>query len=249
MTSLPKEVKREPLLEAMFEVRLQDDPSSLADLLPGILFEKLEPKPTIRRLPAAELPQPVRANEPTLRFALIQNLDWKGYSVAIGDQNVVVSCKPPCPEWEYFKGTILKIVNLIREAGVGGSVERFSIKYVDLIEGNTLADQLGKIDLHVRIGSQDVSDCHFNVQVHHAEEDTSHICTATTGAIVTSPGGKESSGVVVSIDSIRQVEPQEFANFAAGLEPELERLRKSNKMRFFNFLKQDTINEMEPIYE
>ena len=50
---------------------------------------------------------------------------------------------------------------------------------------------------------------------------------------VDSPDGKELSGVVVDIDSIRNVDLTDYAAFAAALEPGLEQLRQENKMKFF----------------
>ena len=63
MTKLPVILEREPLVDAVFEVRLGGDPH-MSDLLPGVLFGQLDPKPTIQRLPAAEIPQPIRASDP-----------------------------------------------------------------------------------------------------------------------------------------------------------------------------------------
>ena len=37
--------------------------------------------------------------------------------------------------------------------------------------------------------------------------------------------------------------------FAHGLRPKLETLRQSNKVHFFDCLKQEAIHEMEPVYE
>ncbi len=55
--------------------------------------------------------------------------------------------------------------------------------------------------------------------------------------------------MVVDIDSIRNIQPTPFNEFAVGLEPELETLRQSNKIHFFGCLKQETIDEMGPVYE
>ncbi|WP_442096987.1 hypothetical protein [Rhizobium brockwellii] len=42
MQKLPKVLEREPLVDAIFEVRLKN-PSSLADILPGFLYHELTP--------------------------------------------------------------------------------------------------------------------------------------------------------------------------------------------------------------
>src|SRR5690606_24858904 len=98
MQKLPKILEREPLVDAVFEVRLKEAPS-LADILPGFLFHELSPKPVLQRLPAAEIPQPLRAHDPNLQFAPILRLEWDQYFIAIGERNFVVSCKLPYPKW------------------------------------------------------------------------------------------------------------------------------------------------------
>lgn len=248
VTKLPKTLEREPLVDALFEVRMEAS-APLADILPGILFHKLNPKPSIKRLPAAEIPQPMRASDPLLRFAPTQRLEWGEYLISVGDRNVIISCKLPYPKWPNFKKNILDILNLITEIGVAGRVERFSIKYVNLIEAPTLATQIAKIDLAIRIGNLEVNADHIDMKVHRVEGDTIHILTVVTGATGRMPDGRETMGVVVDIDSIRNIQPISFDVFASGLEPELEKLRQSNKVRFFGCLRQETVDELGPIYE
>ena len=136
MDKLPKLLEREPLIEAVFELRL-DNFEHHADILPGILYHKLNPKPRIDRLPAAEFPRPLRASEMALRYAPTQRLESDRYFIDIGDQNIAISCKLPYPKWTEFKKTILEVIGEIAMEGVVGNVERYSIKYVNLIEGET----------------------------------------------------------------------------------------------------------------
>ncbi|MGR3498802.1 MAG: TIGR04255 family protein [Limimaricola soesokkakensis] len=244
----PTILEREPLVDALFEVRL-DETAPIADILPGILYNKLDPKPRMRRLPGADIPLPMRSNDPNLKYIPIQGLEWGEYIIAIGDHNVVISCKLPYPKWPNFRAAILQIVKLIGEAELSASVSRFSVKYVNLIEANDLAAQIKKIDLAIRVGSLEVASDHFDLKVQHVDQDILHIISVITGASADMPGGKNATGVVVDIDSIRNIEPISFQDFSKGLEPELEVLRQSNKIRFFDCLKDDAVKEMGPVYE
>ena len=248
MMKVPKSLKREPLVDALCEVRMEGS-APLADILPGILYHKLNPKPSIARLPAADIPQPMRAADPALHYAPTQRLDWGQYVIAVGDRNVVISCKLPYPKWPNFKKKILEIINLIGDVAVAGKVERFSVKYINLIEAPTISAQIAKIDLAIRIGELEVSDDHIDLKVHHIEGDTIHILTVITGASGRMHDGREAFGVVVDIDSIKNIQPTSFDAFALGLEPELETLRQANKAHFFGCLKPETVDEMEPDYE
>ena len=248
MNKLPIALEREPLIDAVFQLRL-DGSVPHADILPGILYHELDPKPTINRLPASELPQPVRASDPALIYAPTQRLEWENYFIDVGDRSIAVSCKLPYPKWMEFKKAILGIIQKIAKVGVTGKVERCSVKYVNLIEGTTLANQINKIDLELRIGGLQVKEEHVNIQVHHIEDEIVHILSVISSANLKKSNGKVIQGIVVNVDSIRNINLCDFTKFSNELEPELEKLRQSNKVWFFKCLKQETIDQMGPIYE
>lgn len=221
----------------------------LADLLPGALFGQLTPKPTLQRLPAAEIPQPIRDQDPNLAFSPVIRLDWDKFTISFGDRNLVIACKLPYPKWPDFKDAILAIVAKVAQVGIAGPVERFSVKYVNLIQAPTLADQIAKINLAVRVGDVEAKDDNLSIQVHRNEGDTLHIMSVLTGAQGRIPDGKIVFGVVVDIDSIRTAHFPDFGAFAAKLEPAVESLRQANKIKFFSCLTEATINEMGPKYD
>lgn len=247
-TKLPNSLEREPLVEAVFEVRLNGDPH-MADILPGVLFGQLDPKPTIQRLPAAEIPQPIRARDPNLVFSPVIRLDGGNIAISIGDRNLVIGCKLPYPKWSGFRAAILDIVGRVAHVGIEGPVERYSLKYVNLIQGPTIADQIAKINLSVKIGEVEANDDHLSVQVHRNEGDTLHIMSVVTGAQGRIADGKQVFGAVVDIDSIRTVQFSDFSAFAQRLEPAIETLRRANKVKFFSCLTEAAVNEMGPKYD
>lgn len=247
MKSLPTQLEREPLVDAVFEVRLGGDPH-MADLLPGVLFGQLTPKPQIQRLPPAEIPQPIRARDPNLAFAPITRLDWQQFTISFGDRNLVIGCKLPYPKWDRFREVILDVVNKVSKAGILGPVERYSVKYVNLIQAPTLADQIAKINLAVRVGAVEAKNDHLSVQVQRLEGKTLHIMSVLTGAQVMADG-KAVFGAIVDIDSIRSVHFPNLDAFAVNLRNDIESLRLENKIKFFSCLTEATIDEMGPRYD
>lgn len=248
MVNLPRILELEPLVDAVFEVRLNGSPP-LADILPGYFLHELGPKTKVTRLPAADFPLPLRANNPELQFAPIQRLEWGDYFISLGDRNVVISCKLPYPKWPSFKAAILKITNLIGGSGVSGTIERYSVKYVNVIQAPTLLEQVHKINMAIKLGDVEVDDDHVSVQVHRREGDIIHILSVVTGAQAQMPNGTTVLGAIVDVDSIRNITVESFSVFAAGLEPGLEELRQANKAKFFGCLTEATIQEMRPVYE
>lgn len=248
MRMLPKILEREPLVDAVFEVRLDGAPH-MADLLPGILFGQLSPKPSIQRLPAAEIPQPVRTSDPNLAFAPVIRLGWRGYTISLGDRNLVIGCKLPYPKWPHFKDAILEITKIVAQVGIDGPVRRYSLKYVNLIQAPTIAAQIAKINMAIKVGDIAVKDDHFSVQVHRNENDILHILSVMTGAQGKLADGKRIFGAIVDIDSICTVDFPTFGAFAEKLEPAVEALRLANKVKFFSCLTDETVEEMGPKYD
>ena len=245
---LPKALGREPLIDALFEVRFNQTSVPLADIQPGFLIGRLVPRPSISRLPAAEIPGPMRASNPALRYAPIQRLDWKQFSISLGDQNVIVNCKLPYPKWPALKEIIVDVVGHIQLLNIPGSIERYSLKYTNLISAANNSEQISKFDLSVRLGNIEIQDENMSLQVHRHKGDVIHIISVFIGAQAQIGEGPLKHGAVLDIDSIRTVNVN-FTDLANSLGTGLEELRQANKVIFFSCLTVATILEMEPEYE
>lgn len=248
MQDLPVRLEREPLVDALFEVRVKST-SSLADVIPGFLVHDLGGDASIARLPAADLPFPMRKQDPNLQNAPLLRIDWGTFSISVGDRNIVISCKMPYPSWPIFKTTILDILGRIAKLNLEGSVERYSLKYVNVIPATDYADQIGKVRMSVKLGELQVCDQHVSLQVHEKTADGTHIYSIVTGAHTRTIEGKEASGILVDIDSIRDTNAPSLKVLASNIEKDLEALRQENKLKFFNCLTEATIKEMGPHHE
>lgn len=248
MQRLPKTLAREPLVDAVFEIRASGMPQ-LADILPGLLFGQFDPKPAIRRLPTAEIPLPIRSNDPGLMFSPIIQLELQNFLISFGDRNIVIACKMPYPKWPAFSEFILDTTNKISKSGIPLSVERYSLKYVNLIEGETIADQIKKINISVKVGDVDLRDDHSSVQIHSKEDGILHIISVVTGALARLPDGRQIGGTVLDIDSIRDTQFADFPAFAGSIQSDIQSLRLANKTKFFSCLTEQTIQALGPEYD
>ena len=254
MLKLPKSLGREPLLEASFEARLSGN-ASLTDILPGFLLHKLDPKPVVTRLPTAEIPPTMRANDQNLRFVPTFRVEWKEYPILIGDRNIVISCKFPYPKWQDFKNIIIDVMDRISQVEIDAKIERYSIRYVNMVAAPTPFEQIKKINIEIKLGDIEMKSSDILLRVHHVEDDFAHIFSVTTGAKGKLPNGKVVKGMIVDIDSVCNVDNSpdftspHFANFLKEFPKDLDKLRQANKMKFFNCLADSTLKEMEPIYE
>lgn len=245
---LPIRLEREPLVDATFELRFTGV-DHISDILPGFLFHEFKGQATLSRLPAADIPKPMRSVDPNLRFAPTQKLDWGNFVISIGDQNVLVNCKLPYPKWQNFKIAILDVINRIKKLNMAGPVDRYSLKYVNLIETSSQDVRAAGIRVDIKLGDVQVGDDQFSLQVRRNENDVVHILSVLTNAQVVLPEGKLLNGTVIDIDSIRQLPSPQFNDFVDSLEIGVESLRQANKAKFFTCLTDQAIAEMGPVYE
>ncbi|WP_113179518.1 TIGR04255 family protein [Agrobacterium cavarae] len=247
MANLPISLRDEPLIDATFELRFEGQ-QQLADILPGVLFAAYGGAPKISRLPFAEIPQPVRASDPNLEFVPILRLDLDGFAISVGARNVLVSPAMPYPKWPAFRDFIFGVCERIVNSGLQLELERFSLKYVNILQGGSVADQVSKIKMQMAVGDLDYKSGLFSLQLQVPEEDFLHIVSVMTGAVATLPNGTTLTGTILDVDSVchtPSLNIREFLNtFGARLEP----LRRANKSKFFSSLTEDAIQSMGPNY-
>jgi len=231
MRRLPKILAREPLIDAVFEMRASGVPN-LADVLPGILFSQINPKPQFRRLSTAEIPQAFRLNDPNLAFSPLVQLELEQFLISFGDRNVVVSCKMPYPKWPAFNEFIIQVIAMIGASGIPIVIERYSLKYVNVIEAPTISEQIKKIVINLKIGDVELGDDPATVQLHRRETGTLHILSVMTGAIARLFDGCTVSGTILDIDSIREVSFPSFSEFEQSIKSDIQSLRAENKSKF-----------------
>ena len=68
LTKLPLKLGKEPLIEALFEMRFKAT-APVSNILPGLLFTKFKGEKKIEKLPAAQLPEELRKVDPSLHYA------------------------------------------------------------------------------------------------------------------------------------------------------------------------------------
>jgi uncharacterized protein (TIGR04255 family) len=131
-TRLPTKLAKEPLLDAVFEVRFSKS-TELASLLPGYLFARLEGlSGVVEPLPASQMPRAIREADPTsqLIHAPLVRMQWRQFAVLIGDVSVAIACKLPYPGWASFRPAIEELLRCAVDTKVVGQVQRYSLKYV-----------------------------------------------------------------------------------------------------------------------
>lgn len=135
VNKIPARLKKEPLLEAVWEIRFSSAKPSVVDLLPGLLFQALPDRFTnIVRLPTPDIPLTIAENYPHLRYLPKIQMEYGNQAVQIGEHVVSLSCRRPYSGWKTFSRDIRELATVVQKTGLIDELERFSLKYVDLIE-------------------------------------------------------------------------------------------------------------------
>lgn len=246
---LPKRLKKEPLIQAVFEMRFSGIvPAS--EIFPGFLFGKREDKndkTLIENLPAAQVPKQLRDMDPNLQFVPVIRLIWKKYIISISDRSVVIGCDYPYPGWDKFKPIIIEIIGHLKESGIVASVSRYSMKYVDLIESADIAHQISLIDMKVSVAGQELKNQNFHIRIEFPVKDFINVVQIVPAASANLSNGEKREGVIIDVDTIYNINDQKIEDVINdGFDGGLEIIHKINKRMFFSCLTEETIKSLEP---
>lgn len=247
MKQLPTKLKKEPLIDAVFEVRFAAIVSA-SSVLPGILFRELDGDKSIESLPIAQVPVQIRENDQNLRYAPVTKLAWGNFFVQIGDRSLSVLCKLPYPGWGIFKAAILQIVSAMFRSDIVQLIERFSLKYIDIID--LQGDRpTSLVNLSLMLGNHTLEGETFALRIEIPGNDLIHAINVASYAKAKLQDGSIKEGLILDIDSIYNTNNAGFAEWNSDLGQKLDYLHQANKQVFFDCLRDETVKMLEPVYD
>lgn len=246
---LPTKLGNEPLIDVVCGVHFNSDVPAEA-LLPGLLLPKLAGKqPKFETLPAAQLPQVVRDNDPNLQNApLMRVVVDDRFTVLIGSKGLAVGCQMPYAGWPAFKEMIQTVFSVLEQAPFIRDIERYSLKYVDFVKSQGTKETLSRFKLNIEIAGRTLSDQATQIRTEIVEPPFLHAITIVSPATVNQPGGASNTGAVVDVDTHR-IEKFEITAFLEQLSQLLDEIHLANKTVFFDLLSEAGLAELDPQYE
>jgi uncharacterized protein (TIGR04255 family) len=246
---LPTKLKKEPLVDAVFEIRFSASvPAS--SVIPGILFAKLKPHPQIERLPASDIPSQIRALNPALQSQPLMRMHWNdSFLVLIGDVSVGLGCKMPYPGWQSFKSHILELAQFLNESQFIEQIERYSLKYVGVIDGQNLSEQIARIKMDLKLGDYNLKADPFTVRIEIQRDSSLYIVHLGAPATASLIDGSQRTGLLIDIDGLREHKTTNLSEFISELADRVEAMHTLNKELFFGLLTDETLAYLEPSYE
>lgn len=254
MSKLPTKLLKEPLIEAIFQLRFKSkQPAST--VIPGYLFSQLNldgAGGVVETMDNyAAIPLSIRENDPNLKYHCFIKINWGKFLIVVGDRAINIACSLPYAGWEEFKEAIITVVKLISKLNIIEYVERHSLKYVDLVPSESIQEQVSMTNLDLTVANTKLTDQSFSLVVNIPRKDAHHIVTIVTNATVNLPDEGERKGLVIDIDSIVQTGTAQLSIEAwiNDISSQLDILHQTNKEMFFECLSPEAIDLLEPEYE
>lgn len=124
-------------------------------------------------------------------------------------------------------------------------MERFSLKYVDLLQFEDLGLDCLEIDL--KLAEYEMTRKPVQLQAQIEEDGLKHIIQIVSPAEVHVTGdSKKLRGILTDVDTIRALANDESWN---ELDESLDRVHYAGKRLFFSLLKKETTEALDPEYE
>lgn len=243
--TLPKLLRKAPIIEAVAEVRFSSSNGNLAStVLPGLLFNDLkEQYPAIQAHPSAQIPSEVKDQNPELRYLPSVVMVGENSSLNVGRAVLGIVINKPYPGWDSFKASILNVWQVAQKSGLIGSIERFSLKYVNLIDAPMDSNQLDCTTVKLTLGEHVVTSEPTTVRSELRKGRFITVASIVTQA--QSLGANAATGLIVDLDVICN---GPFVDSWDEIRTLLEDAHIIEKEVFFNLLTDHTIDRYEPEY-
>ena len=243
--TLPVQLEQVPLVQAIFEVRFQLQKDSIS-LFPSLVLKELGNEYGRSEVSAiASIPREIRENDPNLRYQPQYVFRGEaGASVSIGERVASVIVLAPYEGWSNFRLRINNFVSVLQDSQFVQRVERFSLKFLNLLEAPE-NQQLNLIHLTAQLGGMKVPERGFRLRTEVTDDKALRIVEIVTNAEATVPGVGKKTGLLVSLDCIKELTNDDFWSTR---DERIEEVHWDLKQLFFGIIKEETLVRLRPIY-
>jgi uncharacterized protein (TIGR04255 family) len=249
MNRTPVALKRDTIFECLFEIRFARRNQSADELLPGIVFAGLKRHFTgVDPLPLAQLPKALRERDANLAYQPVQSLVGRNMRLMLGARVATLSFTGQYSGWLNVRPLIEECIRAVLATDIVGPVERCSLKYVNLLTDGKDAQDLGQLDLTLKLNGFPTGGAGTAIRTQFELQGLTAIVDVTTDMTLIPPpdcGKGKGSGVMVNVDMIHA---GPFADFAGELPEILDKLHELEKQVFFSLLTKPTLDRLGPIW-
>lgn len=248
MQRLPRALRRDTIYECIVEVRCAPGHESAADLIPGMVFEKLKDLfIRLTDLPLSKAPKELLAAQPQFAYQSTRRLEGTGPMLLIGPQVVAVTYLRPYPGWAAMHPVVERCIRTVLETKLLGRAERCSIRYVNLLPVGKDEYDLSQLKLQLTLGDFKLRREAIAVRSEVEMDDCTTVVEVLSGATVSNPDGRfaAAKGVLCNVDTVKF---GPFSDFNRELPDVLDAIHNTEKKIYFGLLAEDTLAKLEPIW-
>lgn len=246
-SGLPKRLNKDPILEAVCEMRFAGNGGGAPALLPGILtskFGKVVPK--FDALPVSSIPEPIRRSDANLKYAPLVRLSGDEFAISVGENVISVSSAPrKYPGWTALQPFALSVFEAAIQADILGSIERISVKYVNLLPSAKGAKEVADLTkLVVKFGDHSLLNEPLQLRAEIRSGNLVTVVQVISSAHVEVSPSENLSGVVLDVDTIwmsGKIDADQIGKV-------LDEAHQEEKRIFFSVITDTALNAMEPQY-
>lgn len=238
---LPESLGNPPIVEALFELRFTADKKGAGDVLPGLLFHALRDLyEDVEPLPVARVPRELREADPNLKYLASHRLSGRAGVVQVGEHVFLVAAPTPYPGWQAFCENITQALDALRETGIGLTIERHSIKYMNLLEAEAGA-QLAQLNVDLSLMGMPIPETGTSIRTEFQQNGQTLIVQIQTNTTTVHTDRPARSGLLLELDSII-TSPRDFW---ASRDQQLNATHESVKSVFFRLLTAETLRRLD----
>lgn len=238
--SIPRIISPCPLADAVIEIKFDSKIDS--DAVFGILYNAVKDSyPKINKLPILQLPEPLRVTDPNLAGQPHYQLVGDPFVLQIGPKVISLDNPNQYVGWEILRPEAINIFNLVRNLNIVEKVNRFGLRYVNFFDG---IDIFEKIDLKVTLRQEEFKKINKFLRVEIPSEEFMNLLQVSNHANLII-NGKSKNGSIIDIDT--HTVPAS-GNFFEAFDSLLDRVHEVEKGLFFNLLKPEFLETLNPEY-
>ncbi len=233
--NLPKQISPCPVVDALVEFRFSTDINPNAVF--GIIYNALRKDyAEVLELPILQIPEPIRASDPNLKFKPHFKISNRSFSIQIGPDVISISSFPTYTGWDPFYAEIIKTLLRIDELGIISQYNRVGIRYINFFE-NCIFD---KIALSISINESNIKYKNTSVKTEIEHQNfTSTLQVSNSVTVNNRPGS------IIDIDTFKTLSNKHSIN---ELKDILNEGHLNEKGVFFELLKVDFLSQLNPQY-
>jgi uncharacterized protein (TIGR04255 family) len=187
----------------------------------------------------------MRDTTPQLQHAAVFKLQGENEAVLLGDRVASFNATRPYPGWSKFRSRVIQVASALKESGHIANLDRYSLKYVNVIDSSKAAHPAAPFNLRVEAKSCELSPNGFRLRFETKIKGFLNIVEFASG-VTSTVGTEQLQGTMITLDTI--MEPAD-TGFWDGVEQRLNATHDVLEAMFFELLTSETIEAMGPSYD